>query len=121
MRRSIDRVLILLGVALTVVAALFFIDERNRALFASGPIEKGGRYGVKVGSSLQDATAKLEDYGLVRGTLTSRSRCLGLYDSDNVQLHVFIDYSWRRGTICIASEDGMVTGIDSHFTMGLAL
>ena len=113
--------LVFLGAVLALLAVLFFLNERNRALFVSGPIEKGARYGVKVGAPLEDAVAKLESYSLVRETPGSRSRCMGLYDRENGQLHRFVDDSWRSGVICIASENGKVTGIDSHFTMGLAL
>lgn len=121
MTKFIHNTALIVGTIIVVLTVQFFLDPRNRALFSSGPVRSGQLYGIEIGSSSLEAFRKLDRYGLVRGRVPNTGRCMALVAEDNEKLDLFSDNSWRRGTVCLATEGGKVTGIDTYFSMGLTL
>ena len=101
---------------LALSAAAFFAQERNRILLrGSGVRADEVVLGVSIGASRGQAIAELTSRGYQHYETTSGGKCLyRSYDAD-VQLDVFRDRSWRRGTICVASQGRRIKEIQWWF------
>lgn len=101
-----------LAVLLLAGTAGAFFNELNRtAIFEStGFITAGERFGVKIGIDRGVANRRI---GGLSGMQLHKSFKGGIclmrsYDVD-VTVDLYIDNSWRHGSICIASQRGVVT------------
>ena len=103
-------------IALLTLGALlvFFSSEWNRTLFyPEGFIEKGKKFGLEIGHSKEIVTERILDRGLIDRTglganetgYNLQSCHLHIYE-DRYEVQLWVDKSWRKGTICVAFLDG---------------
>jgi hypothetical protein len=92
-------------------------NERTRtALFdSSGRITAGSAFGVAVGDQIGMARTKLVEGGWWSYYETSPS-CLSLRTEDGQTTDVYVDDSWRRGTLCVVHRDSVVTSLEWAFS-----
>ena len=92
---------------------LFLSDEYNwtAVLGSEGFVDTGSKFGVSVGGLRSEASAKLSDRGLVLEESFDGGSCLNRSYPDEQNVEVWSDRSWRRGTICLASENNQVVSI----------
>jgi hypothetical protein len=106
---------------LLVGGAIFFSAERNRVAFGGrGSIEKGQKFGVKIGDSRKDAIAHLEDSEFLDVTLLGSINdnpqlCDGVVYDDDFRVDIFLDETWRSGAICLVSQDGIVVRMSWNY------
>lgn len=107
-------------VLFAIAIATFLWTERDYLFGTGGIAESGSKFDVSVGSSLTTATETLENnkFELVKYALTLNEQpCPSPPKTSNPQISVFSDRSWRRRSVCVASEDGVVVYI--AWTVGL--
>ncbi|MDQ7020152.1 MAG: hypothetical protein Q9M33_13440 [Robiginitomaculum sp.] len=105
---------IISAIIIGVVFLLVFGSERNRAaLFinSNGYIEQGKKFGVEIGSPLENGIAHFEQMGLSVYSVTQGGRCIFRQYNSNFMVTVLADDSWRRGGVCIVSKDNVIFGI----------
>lgn len=111
------RVLIILFILLTCVIVLFVANPLNRVALAEGIgfIDSGSKFGIRIGDSRNSAIKRLEDIGLRQlGNIVENS-CLGYSYTPSKKLDIFLDNSWRRGTICLSSDKNTIESIRWHY------
>lgn len=97
------------------------------AFGSRGSIEKGQRFGVKVGDSREDAINHLEnsdfrDVTLLGPPINANSQpCGGVVYADDNRVDYFSDETWRSGAICLVSKNEIVVRMswDYGFLGGL--
>lgn len=106
------------GLVAVAAPMILLASELNRtALFNSaGYRAEGQKFGIKIGDQRSAAIAQLERTSNIRLHHTSKGgTCLmRTYDS-SVIIDVFIDNSWRHGSICLASLDNKIHEISWLF------
>jgi hypothetical protein len=103
MRKS----LILAVLAPMAGAAFLMTNEYNRAaLFdSSGYVTSGTRFSVQIGQRRDFALSQLGSSRTLVHEETYRGHgCLMREFSDTRTFDIFIDESWRRGSICVISD-----------------
>jgi len=101
-------------IAIVIGGAIFFSNDRNRAYFGSrGNIEEGKKFGIKIGDSRVNVISHLEKSNFENITSdqplnSNPQECHFIVYADDIKVDVFWDASWRRGIICVASQDGIV-------------
>jgi len=98
--------------ALPIIALLAFLfSERSYLLGNTGLISAGEKYGIKIGSSLVTTKQILENNNFEESQYYMSGNdigCLGFAETRTLDKIVYVDKSWRRGTVCIASDEGVV-------------
>jgi hypothetical protein len=125
-KRSAMKMLFWLVFALLIAAAIFILsDEFNRsgALASEGYIESGSKFGIEIGMSRDAAANKLASRGLEWSELPTDPRfspqsCHGHTHSPERLVELWIDRSWRRGTICLSSEENKITSVSWVYNWG---
>ena len=101
-------------VAVTIaVAAFISSDEFDRAgiMSSEGYIERGSKFGMDIGMPRDVATTKLAARGLEPVELTATQSCHNRTFRPERQVELWCDRTWRRGTICISSEQNKVASV----------
>lgn len=87
-------------------------SERDRmAISGEGLVTSGELLGVGIGTTEQQATEAMVMQGLARAGVERGGTCLspkGFRADYTIQ---FVDFSWRRGTVCLGVTRGRVTQI----------
>jgi len=125
MKKAIKMIILVLGLTLTVSFLLFISNEWNRAAFgAHGHIEKGTKFGLTIGDSKSEVVSYLVARGLTDGTTLEINEthynpqsCHNHIYSDEYEVQIWDDRSWRRGTICVAFLDGKLARVSWYYGM----
>jgi len=85
---------------------IFFSFEHNRAPFSDseGVIWKGQKFGIVIGQPDTFDRAKLRGEGWSYDHTESGGGCIRHRYSADYTLTVFVDDSWRHGTLCAISK-----------------
>jgi hypothetical protein len=94
--------------------------EFNRAGLSGsrGRIDSGHRFGVSVGQHYESAAARMSRLGFEERELTRRNSCHGFDYSDDLKPVLWLDNSWRKGTICLVVSDGSIKFISWWYGIG---
>jgi hypothetical protein len=104
------------GIAVAAMAgpAILFADDLSRTalLESAGYIVEGRKFGVAVGDDRRAAIRRLTRGSQIRRheTLNGGTCLMREYDT-GVTVDVFLDSSWRNGSICLASRNGRIEEI----------
>jgi hypothetical protein len=108
----------IVAVALLTMVAVGFswlmADEPNRKLIFDpiGHVDSGSAFSVAVGQSRAAALNTLRRrQGFSPYESRSGDTCLTRSYNQQMQLDIFEDMSWRRGTVCLVSNGGVVLEI----------
>lgn len=101
------------GTALLVPAILLADELTRTALFDSaGYVVDGRKFGVVIGSKRDDAVAHLTRTPSLRLHETTKGgTCLMRRYGPDITVDVFVDDSWRHGSVCLASRSGRIEEI----------
>lgn len=116
-RRKFGLVLVATG-AVIVLGSVFLSNDLNRTALAggTGDVAAGGALGLSVGMPATEAEARLTAHGLkVVPDETPEAPCLGRTYKPDETVRIFADDSWRRGTICLASQNDRLSRIVWYF------
>jgi len=88
-------------------------DDLTRVALANGQgfVDSGERFGITIGEGVSAADRLLVGRGLELSRRTSGGNCYGRKYSDQYDLRVYIDATWRHGTVCVAALRGRVASI----------
>ncbi|MGE0653311.1 MAG: hypothetical protein AB7P12_16440 [Alphaproteobacteria bacterium] len=97
--------------AIVVGIAYLMSDEFNRAgiLSSEGYIEHGSKFGIDIGMNV--AANRLVEHGLEPVELTATHSCHGRAYGSERRVELWYDRTWRRGTICVSSEENRVASV----------
>ena len=115
------KMLIWIVCALLIAAAIFILsDEFNRAGVSAseGYVESGSKFGIEIGMSRDAAVNRLASRGLDQVDLTAPQSCHGRNYGPERQVELWYDRSWRRGTICLSSEENKIASISWVYNWG---
>lgn len=110
------RKIVVIALLVTAIAglSLFFTEELNRKWVFNpiGHIESGSTLSVTVGQSRREAINILKSNNAL-SLYESRPgyHCLTRRYSQQMDLDIFQDNSWRRGTICLVSTGEIVSEV----------
>lgn len=118
-------IVLTIGLALTVLFLLFISSEWNRAAFGvRDSIENGTKFGLTIGDSKQEVIDYLTARELTDGTTLGINEahynpqsCHNHIYSDEFEVQVWDDNSWRRGVICVAFLDGKLSRMSWYYGM----
>lgn len=103
--------LIFITTVILVAAIWLWLSDLDRIALIDthGQKSSGTLAGVRVGQSSQDAVYNLKNLGMRSANYADDGSCplRGRFD----QIIVFIDVSWRKGTICIGIIQGKVSSV----------
>jgi len=110
------------AIILTISGIVFFSSEWNRAGFGSmGYISEGSKFGIGIGTELDTAHKQLKSRHIYEWDLANqpehRQNCHGKEYPGDILLKAFHDDSWRKGVICIASQNGKIIAMSWHYGM----
>lgn len=101
-----------LVIGLPLIGFLTFVFiERQYLIGTAGIISNGEKYGVSIGKSVDTARRIFETNNFEESPYYISSNsigCLGFVETRPLDKIVFVDKSWRRGTVCVASKEGVV-------------
>jgi hypothetical protein len=99
-------------VAVAIAAFLSVAENRDLLLRGGGYMESGEKYGVTVGLPTLDALKILKDRGYVYNASYDGGLCVLKRFPPGNRLDVMFDETWRKGSICVASKNGHVVGLE---------
>lgn len=106
-------------VVLAAVAVVLTVADEKTWIATQRPqgITKAGDvpFGVKMGSSRIVAARTLQEHGFTYADSMRGGLCLSTTYDDNDDVEVYLDYSWRRGTICVQIKEDVVRGLEWSF------
>lgn len=124
---KVNAMLLILLIFFCACFAYIFSSDRNRsAIFgARDYIEKGSKFGVGIGDDRELAVSQLISLGLKKGDNSYTRQysenglrtCHGKEFSNEHTIDFYLDRSWRRGNICLASLDGKVVHVSWNYGM----
>ena len=122
MRRSVWLVILPPGVLLLLMGVWWLwspAPERTSLTFfqSYGHVVTGERLGVRVGMSLEEASAHLVRQGLVPVPEYDRQvrSCGGRMVASQEEVRSFADNTWRHGGVCLFVTSGRVVAIGWSF------
>lgn len=99
---------------------IFLAFERNRVFFGGiGNIEKGEKFGISIGEKRTISHERLNSLGFEQYELgkyknpddKNDNSCHGRVYTKDIVVEAFTDKSWRGGTLCLASKDGIIVSL----------
>ncbi|TGY89208.1 hypothetical protein E5163_08810 [Marinicauda algicola] len=102
-----------IAAAALAVIAIFLSDALNRAavgLNSEGSRESGKKFGIKIGTSFDEALQILQQKGFNLVTYGEEVRC-SYVERDRYNGYQFYDDSWRKASVCLAVVDQEVVAI----------
>ena len=122
---SFKKAMIWMAILALGLVVLFLSNEWNRAAFGSrSNIEDGTKFSLTIGDSKQEVVGYFTARGLVdvstyaiNETHYNPQRCHNHIYSDEYEVELWSDDSWRRGTICVAFLDGKLARISWDYGM----
>lgn len=108
-----QRTLLIAVAALAAILAVFLSDEFNRAGLtgSGGYITDGEKFGLQIGSVVDEADRRLAGRRFVVRQPAQEGRCLSRAYSDGETAKLWEHRGWPRATICVIERDGLVTAI----------
>lgn len=103
---------------LAVIITIFLSNELNRAAVYNsvGYIKSGRRFSVTIGDSRDEAKSRIiNEHGLKLKETYDGTKCLMREFSSARTIDVFVDESWRRGTICLISDKQFITEVAWYY------
>lgn len=76
-----------------------------------GFADSGGKFGITVGEDISTADRTLTRRGLELSRRTNGGSCYGRDYGNQYDLRVYLDATWRHGTVCVAALRGRVASI----------
>lgn len=112
--RTRSKIIAIALLAMAAVGFTLFMEETNRKFVfdPSGHVETGSAFSVMVGDTRSSALRTLnigQPFSLYESRLGTN--CLTRRFDRQMQLDIFEDKSWRRGTVCIVSTGGVVSEV----------
>lgn len=101
-----------------VIIGLLSIDGLNRAAIfgSSGYINSGSKFGIRVGMDESRVVRKMKKRGLrVHSVTPTPAVCIYREYAKNKLITALYDETWRRGTICLISEDGRIASVEWQY------
>lgn len=107
-------ILLLVLIAAIAFAGLLASSERNRTalLNQQGFIVSGGKFGVSIGQSTEDAAVILRRSNFQYVDTKNGGYCVHHHYPDDTKVIAFFDGSWRQIAVCIGAKGGRVTSIE---------
>lgn len=108
----------ILGLLAALVVTYFFIldDFQKAGIGSIGFRDSGSKFGVEIGVDLTSARSHLTANGLRLYEEDFFGQCLGFSYPKDQDLEVWVDETWRYGSICLASVGEKVVSIRWHYT-----
>lgn len=117
-RKAFRIITIAIAGAAILAPAILLADELSRtALFDStGHVVDGKKFGISIGGNRGDAVTHLRHMRSLRWHETTKGGiCLMRRYTSDITVDVFIDESWRHGSICLASRRDRIEEIAWFF------
>src|SRR6185312_5225947 len=94
-------------VLVAVLPAGFVLPERNHGPFSDpeGVIWKGQKFGIAIGDSEAVNRRALRKEGWVYYDTQQGGGCIRHHYSADYSLLIFVDESWRHGTLCVITKN----------------
>ena len=122
---SMWRIVLWLLIAIFVLGATYALAISDHSSFnragltgASGRIETGEKFGVSIGDDPRDIDNRFRALGFKRVELTRARSCHGFDYAEDQNLQLWLDESWRRGTLCVVSAGSKITYLSWSYGMG---
>ena len=88
-----------------------------------GQITAGSKFGITIGDNIDTVTTKLKKYNIRYNEIDTKEQshpneCHGYTYKDIDQIRIYVDYSWRRGVLCVVVKDNRVVALSWFFQLG---
>ena len=109
------KILALCLILASSVGGMTFVSQDDLATVAitqgQGFVSSGEKFGIAIGEAVSAADRALVRRGLALSRRSNGGNCYGRNYESRYDLYVYLDATWRNGSICISALRGRVASI----------